>query len=141
MIDQTESILLPSRSKLEERSQYFDEFKKFLDDSMTDSWYSRAEGRALRMLVHQLGGSVKLDISGDPTPPNFLHLGLGATVAVSDQLMDWPQAPVPARTLAKAPEALGLLAELKGLWQSGRVSEVESIMLSERLTNLLEELT
>lgn len=138
MSNDEQSFLLPSREKLEDRDDYFDEFKKYLEDMQADVWYSRAERKAFRLLLDQLGGSVKLDIKGSITPPSYLHVASSGVLAVSDTAMEWPKEPVSARLLAQAPQLLQMLSLLRDAWLDGDMRSIEGVLTGDVLTDLLD---
>lgn len=133
-----QSFLLPSREKLEDRGAFFYEFKKYLDDMQADAWHSRRELQAFRLLLDQLGGSVKLDLKGNTKPPSYLHMGLDGVVAVTDDAMEWPKELVSVRLLAQAPQQLQMLSLLRDAWLDGDMESIEGILTGDVLTDLLD---
>lgn len=128
--------VLPSKERLEEIGYEFGEFRNYLHELQANAWYSRTEGRAFRMLLDQLGGAVRLDIKGDPTPSDCLHLGTGGVIATSAKAMDWPENPVPARLLAQAPHLLQCLKTILDIAERRELVDPEGL---RRIIKSVEE--
>lgn len=139
-----EGILsMPNRTELENKNEFFNEFKEYIDELMADAWYSRTERKAFRMLIHQLGGTVKLNLTNytddnhiaSPNTPECLHISLDGIVAVTNKPLDQTNPPISTTLLSLAPEMLNELQKIYSFITENNINEEYKISLQNELEN------
>lgn len=124
--------LLPNKPDLEDKKEFFNEFKQYIDELMSDAWYSRTERKAFRLLIHQLGGTVKLDLT-NTNPPECLHISLDGIVAVTNKPLDQTNPPISTTLLSLAPEMLNELQKIYSFITENNINEEYKISLQNEL--------
>lgn len=130
--------LLPNKTDLEDKKEFFNEFKEHIDELMSDAWYSRTERKAFRLLIHQLGGTVKLDLTNHTddnhnNTPECLHIQLGGIVAVTNKPLDETNPPISTNLLSLAPEMLNELQKLYSFITENNFNDEYKISLQSEL--------
>ena len=100
---------LADRDHLEGVDTFFKEVKEEFENLVSNAWFSRMESRAMRMLVHQLGGGVRIRLMTEEETPKTLSIWTNGLITTSD---DAYYHPVETKLLALAPDMFDMLVNL-----------------------------
>ena len=124
---------LADRDHLEGVDTFFKEVKEEFENLVSNAWFSRMESRAMRMLVHQLGGGVRIRLMTEEETPKTLSIWTNGLITTSD---DAYYHPVETKLLALAPDMFDMLVELQGYIEGGGAVPDST---AEHLQNLINQ--
>lgn len=137
MSEETKVVFsLTNRQWMEDKSDFFKEVKAELDELISNAWYSRMESRAMRMLVHQLGGSVQLKLMTEADTPKTLSIWTNGLITTADEGYHRRvyHRRVSTKLLALAPDMFDMLKGLQECIEGGTQISADQV---EQLRDLI----